>query len=44
MRAQAAVDRFTCSAFDLVIEGDSYRARLEPVQKGGGQKREKRGK
>lgn len=44
MRAQAAIDRFTSNAYDLVIEGESYRARLKPGQKGGGQKGEKRGK
>jgi hypothetical protein len=30
MRAQAAIDRFTSSAYDLVIEGGSYRALLKP--------------
>jgi DNA replication protein DnaC len=42
VRAQAAIDRFTSNAYDLVIEGDSYRARLKPrVQAGqiGGRKR-----
>jgi hypothetical protein len=37
--AQAAIDRFTSNAYDLVIEGESYRARLKPGQKG-----EKKGK
>jgi hypothetical protein len=28
--AQSAVDRFTNSAFDFVIEGESYRPRIKP--------------
>lgn len=37
VRAQAAVDRFTSNAYDLIIEGDSYRARLKPRQRTGQQ-------
>ncbi len=43
IRAQAAIDRFTSNAYDLVIEGESYRARLKPGQKAG-QRTEKKGK
>ena len=37
LRAQAAIDRFTSNAFDLVIEGESYRKRLKPQLASGSQ-------
>ena len=30
VRAQSAIDRFTSNAYDLVMEGESYRPRLKP--------------
>ncbi len=35
VRAQAAIDRFTSNAYDLIIGGESYRDRLKPGRKAG---------
>jgi len=37
VRAQAAIDRFTSNAYDLVIDGESYRKRLKPQLASGSQ-------
>ena len=43
VRAQGAIDRFTSNAYDLIIEGESYRDRLKPGRKAG-QRTEKKAK
>ncbi len=43
VRAQGAIDRFTSNAYDLIIEGESYRDRLKPGRNAG-QRAEKKAK
>jgi DNA replication protein DnaC len=39
IRAQSAIDRFTSNAYDLIIEGESYRPRLKPQLVNAGKER-----
>ena len=39
IRAQSAIDRFTSNAYDLIVEGESYRPRLKPQLVNAGKER-----